>query len=528
LSLSVSLIGQLLLARKFHTQPSIGTMSGSLTFLFSPFSPADLVKPEATIIAFIGENLRIGTHTVDLLTDLDLQLFARAAADDGFRGKAKETMTFFAGGRRIVFVGCGAAPVMPVDLGARAAAAAGYAARIVIVCDLPEGPDLSCEAVAQLALGFRLASYRFDIYRTSRPEPQLPEDRTVTLLTTSVEAAQIAYTRDSAVADGVEFARSLVNEPGNVLTPSEFARRVRTLDAVGVEVEILNEAELERMGFRALLGVGQGSVQESHVAILRWHGAPDRDAPPLAFIGKGVCFDSGGISIKSATDMAEMKGDMAGAACVTGLMLALASRRAPVNVVGAIGLVENMPGGKAQRPGDIVRSLSGQTIEIIDTDYEGRLVLADLLWHVQSTFRPRFMIDLATLTHDIVTGIGRERAGLFSNDDELATRLNLAAIATGELVWRMPMGPNFDEEMDSKIADVRNIDSPFGGACTAANFIQRFVNAVPWVHLDIAGPAYDLPKSAISPSWGTGWGVRLLDRLVRDLEHQHEGTAPRR
>lgn len=497
-------------------------MSGSLTFSFSPFSSVDLAKrPEATIIAFVGENLKVGTRTAELFAGLDWQLFARAAVDDGFRGKADETMTMFTGNRRIVFVGTGTAPIMPVDLGGRAAAAAGYAAAIVIVCDLPDGHDLSPEAVAQLTLGFRLASYRFNTYRTRRPEPQLPAERTVFVLTMSAEAAQIAFTRESAVAEGVELARSLINEPANVLTPSEFARRVRTLEEAGIEIEILNEADLERMGFRALLGVGQGSVEESHVAILRWYGAADRNAPPLAFIGKGVCFDTGGISIKSAVDMADMKGDMAGAACVTGLMLALARRGASVNAIGAIGLVENMPGGKAQRPGDIVRSLSGQTIEVIDTDYEGRLVLADLLWHVQATFSPRFMIDLATLTHDIVTGIGRDRAGLFSNDDELAARLNQAANATGELVWRMPMGPNFDEEMDSKMADVRNIDSPFGGACTAANFIQRFVNSVPWVHLDIAGPAYDLPKSAVSPSWGTGWGVRLLDRLVRDLEHQH-------
>lgn len=495
-------------------------MSGSLTFSFSPFSLANLAKqPEATLIAFVGENLKIGTRTADLLADLDLQVFARAAADDGFRGKADETMTMFAGNRRIVFLGTGLGPVMPIDLGGRAAAAAGYAATIVITCNLPEGHDLSSEAVGELVLGFRLASYRFDTYRTRRPEPQLPAERMVTVLTTSAEAAQIAYTRQSAVAEGVELARSLINEPANVLTPSEFARRVGTLEEIGVEIEILNEADLEHLGFRALLGVGQGSIEESHVAILRWHGAADRNAPPLAFVGKGVCFDSGGISIKSATDMAEMKGDMAGAACVTGLILALARRRAAINAIGAIGLVENMPGSKAQRPGDIVRSLSGQTIEVIDTDYEGRLVLADLLWYVQATFRPRYMIDLATLTHDIVTGIGRERAGLFSNSDDLAARLNQASIATGELVWRMPMGPNFDEQMDSKIADVRNIDSPFGGACTAANFIQRFVNSVPWAHLDIAGPAYDLPKSALSPSWGTGWGIRLLDQLVRDLEH---------
>ena len=263
---------------------------------------------------------------------------------------------------------------------------------------------------------------------------------------------------------------------------------------------------------------GRGAAEESHVAIISWNGDADRDAPPLAFVGKGVCFDTGGISIKPARNMADMKGDMAGAACVAGVMLALARRKARVNAIGAIGLVENMTGGKAQRPGDIVRSLSGQTIEVVDTDFEGRMVLADLLWHVQATCRPRFMIDLATLTDAIVSGLGRDHAGLFSNNDDLAAQLVRASAATGELVWRMPMEPNFDKHIDSPIADVRNIDPPFGGGCTAANFIQRFVNGTAWTHLDICGPAQGLPDSAINRSWGTGWGVRLLDRLARDLE----------
>lgn len=494
-------------------------MSGSLNFSFSPLSPVGLAtQPDATIVAFVGENLKTGTGTAQLLADLDWTQTARAAAEDGFRGQAGEIMTLFTGSRRMVFVGTGTDPVKPIDLGGRTAAAVGYAETIVIVFDLPEGCNSPLGTAAELALGFRLASYRFDTYRTHRPEPPLPAERTVSILTASPETAQTAYTHERAVAEGVELARTLVNEPANVLTPSEFARRVRALEEVGVEIEILKEADLERMGFRALLGVGRGSVEQSLVAILHWHGAADPDSPPLAFVGKGVCFDSGGLSIKSAADMADMKGDMAGAACVTGLILALARGGAPVNAIGAIGLVENMPGGNAQRPGDIVRSLSGQTIEVVDTDYEGRLVLADLLWHVQATFRPRFMVDLATLTYDIVKGIGRDRAGLFANDDELAARLSRASAATGELLWRMPMGPNFDKEMDSKIADVRNIDSPFGGACTAANFIQRFVNKVPWAHLDISGPAYDLPGSPISAGWATGWGVRLLDRLVRDLD----------
>jgi leucyl aminopeptidase len=272
---------------------------------------------------------------------------------------------------------------------------------------------------------------------------------------------------------------------------------------------------MRRIGMRALLGVGQGSAKESRVVIMRWNGARE-NAAPVAFVGKGVVFDSGGISIKPGGGMEDMKGDMAGAACVVGLMHALASRKAKANVIGAIGLVENMPDGEAQRPGDIVTTLSGQTIEIINTDAEGRLVLADLLWHVQERFKPRFMVDLATLTGAILVALAQEYAGLFSNNDELAERLVAAGQATGERVWRMPLGPEFDKMIDSKFADMKNTGGRNGGSITAAQLLQRFVNDVPWAHLDIAGTAMNAPQSEINKSWGSGWGVRLLDRLVRD------------
>jgi leucyl aminopeptidase len=300
-----------------------------------------------------------------------------------------------------------------------------------------------------------------------------------------------------------------------VLYPQEFARRAASLKKLGVAVEVLSEAALKKLGMRTLLAVGQGSARESRVVVMRLNRGKS-GAAPVAFVGKGVCFDTGGISIKPAASMEDMKGDMAGAACVVGLMHALAARKAAVNAVGVIGLVENMPDGKAQRPGDIVTSMSGQTIEIINTDAEGRLVLADLLWYVKTRFKPKFMIDLATLTGAILVALGHEHAGLFANDERLAERLLQAGTATGERVWRMPLGPDYDKLIDSKFADVKNTGGRNAGSVTAAQFLQRFVDKTPWAHLDIAGTAFGTPPSDINASWGSGWGVRLLDRLVAD------------
>ena len=335
-----------------------------------------------------------------------------------------------------------------------------------------------------------------------------------------VAAAKKAFATDGAVADGVTIARDLVNEPPNVLFPAEFARRAMNLRKVGVDVEVLDVKAMTKLKMGALLGVGQGSVQPSRVVIMRWDGGK-QGAQPIAFVGKGVTFDTGGISIKPAGSMEDMKGDMGGAACVVGLMHALAARKAKVNVVGAIGVVENMPDGNAQRPGDIVTSMSGQTIEIINTDAEGRLVLADVLWHVAKKYKPKFMIDLATLTGAIMVALGIEYAGMFSNNDELAQRLSAAGEATGERVWRMPLGPEYDKQIDSQFADMKNTGTRNGGSITAAQFLQRFVDGTPWAHLDIAGMAMGTPKNEINQSWGTGFGVRLLDRLV--AEHYEGG-----
>jgi leucyl aminopeptidase len=369
--------------------------------------------------------------------------------------------------------------------------------------------------VAQLASGLRLRAYVFDRYKTKKKDDDKPLKAKLSVAVGDVAAARKAFAPKSGVVDGVLIARDLINEPPNVLFPVEFARRATELRKVGVGVDVLDMAALRRLKMNALLGVGQGSRQESRVVIMRWNGGP-KSEKPVAFVGKGVCFDTGGISIKPAGGMEDMKGDMAGAACVVGLMHALAARKAKVNVVGAIGLVENMPDGNAQRPGDIVTSMSGQTIEIINTDAEGRLVLADVLWHVAKQFKPKFMVDLATLTGAILVALGQEYAGLFSNDDDLAERLHKSGQATGERVWRMPLGPEYDKLIDSRFADVKNAGSRNGGSITAAQFLQRFVDKTPWAHLDIAGTGMAVTASDINRSWGPGFGVRLLDHLVSE------------
>jgi len=314
----------------------------------------------------------------------------------------------------------------------------------------------------------------------------------------------------------VLLARDLINEPANMLGPVEFAERIEALAKFGVDVEIFGEKDLQKLGMRALLGVAQGSIRPPRVAVLRWNGAGD-DSAPVAFVGKGVVFDSGGISIKPAANMEDMKGDMGGAAAVTGLFRVLAGRAAKVNAVGIVGIVENMVDGNAQRPGDIVKAMSGTTIEVINTDAEGRLVLADLLHYVQEEMKPKMIVDLATLTGAIIVALGHLHAGLFTPDDKLAAALTAAGEKTGEKLWRMPLGPDYDKLIDSKFADVKNVGGRDAGSITAAQFLKRFVkkNQV-WAHLDIAGTAMGSPQTEINRSWSSGFGVRLLDRLVAD------------
>jgi leucyl aminopeptidase len=380
------------------------------------------------------------------------------------------------------------------------------------IADLKIAPEI---LAARLASGVRLRDYRFDRYVTKKKNGD-PKLKSVAVQAAAPARAQAAFRGLDAVANGVHLARDLVNEPANILFPAEFARRAQGLSKLGVKVEVLAPKQIEKLGMHALLGVGHGSDHESRVVVMQWSGGRS-GSKPLAFIGKGVTFDTGGISIKPAASMGDMKGDMGGAACVVGLMHALAARKAKVNAVGVIGLVENMPDAAAQRPGDIVTSMSGQTIEVLNTDAEGRLVLADILWYAQKRFKPEFMINLATLTGAILVALGQEYAGMFTNNDELADGLFAAGSATGEKVWRMPLAPEYDKMIDTPNADMKNIgNGRNAGAITAAQFLQRFVNDFPWAHLDIAGTAMNSPKSPINPSWGSGYGVRLLNQLVVD------------
>jgi leucyl aminopeptidase len=386
-----------------------------------------------------------------------------------------------------------------------------------VVAEWADG-SMKLAQVADLAMGIKLRAYAFDRYKTKRKDDDKPAASfSVTVGVADTAAASKAFASNVAISDGITLARDLVNEPANILYPAEFARRATALRKLGVKVDVLDIKAMEKLGMGALLGVGQGSRRDSRMVVMQWNGGK-KSEKPVAFIGKGVCFDTGGISIKPAAGMEDMKGDMAGAACVTGLMHALAGRKAKVNAVGLIGLVENMPDGNAQRPGDIVTSMSGQTIEIINTDAEGRLVLADVLWYAATKFQPKFMIDLATLTGAIIVALGQEHAGMFSNNDRLAGRIDQCGQETGETVWRMPLGASYDKMIDSKFADVKNTGgSRWAGAITAAQFIKRFVkDDIPWAHLDIAGTGMDSRPNDINRSWGSGWGVRLLDRLVRE------------
>ena len=405
-----------------------------------------------------------------------------------------------------------------LKLGGQVAAQFRKSADVAVVLELADVAIGGAEAAA-VAAGILLRSYSFEKYKTKKDDGEnKPADRKpskVTIHTANPAAAKRAFADAHAVADGVALARDLVNEPANKLGPVEFAAEAKALEKLGVRVEVLAEKEMTKLGMGALLGVAQGSPRGARLVVMQWNGGKPKDKP-VAFIGKGVTFDTGGNSMKPASGMEDMKGDMGGAAAVTGLMHALAARKAKANVVGIIGLVENAVDGHSQRPGDIVTSMSGQTIEVLNTDAEGRLVLADALWYANQRFEPKFMVNLATLTGAIMVALGQYHAGLFSNNDELSGRLTEAGLATQERLWRMPMGPDYDKLIDSKNADMKNIGGRYGGSISAAQFLQRFVKDTPWAHLDIAGVALSSPANEINQSWGSGFGVRLLDRLVRD------------
>ncbi len=398
---------------------------------------------------------------------------------------------------------------------------------VTIMVDAIPGIAVPAPArAAHCALGARLSAYSFDRYKTKQKPEEKPSLEQVTVMVDNPAAARRAYAAMEHVAEGVDLTRNLVSEPANIIYPKSLAAEAKKLTKLGVKVRVLGVAEMRKLGMGALLGVGQGSAQESQLLVMQWSGAggskggakgKGKAAQPVAFVGKGVTFDTGGISIKPAANMEDMKWDMGGAGVVIGLMRALAGRKAKVNAVGVCGLAENMPSASAQRPGDIVTSMSGQTIEVINTDAEGRLVLADALWYTQEKFKPRAIVDLATLTGAVIVALGHEYAGLFANDDKLADNLFAAGQAVGEGVWRLPLGEAYDKAINSDAADMKNVGDRAGGSITAAQFLLRFIKkGTPWAHLDIAGVTWSSKAKPTTPKGGTGFGVRLLDRLVAD------------
>lgn len=449
-----------------------------------------------------------------------VRLAAKAQRFEGEAGGVSEVMVSRSGAaQRLLLVGIGGATDEDFER-----AGAAIAARLLTSGETVAGVDLSglalrpsAEAVARLATGLKLRSWRYDAYRTKLPEKQKPTLQKV-VIGGAPEASASAWGRQEAVVAGVAFTRELVTEPANILYPESFVARCRQLEALGIEIEVLGQAEMEAAGMGALLGVSQGSARQPRLLVMRWDGANGASEAPVVLIGKGVTFDTGGISIKPAGGMEDMKWDMGGAGAVAGAMMALAGRKAKAHVVGVCGLVENMPDANAQRPGDVVRSMSGQTIEVINTDAEGRLVLCDAMTWAQKRYSPKIVVDLATLTGAMIISLGHEHGGVFANDDGLADSLIKAGRSVGDPLWRFPLSPAYDKLIDSPIADMKNVGPREGGSITAAQFLQRFVDeGVKWAHLDIAGMVWASKPGATWDKGATGFGVRLLDRFVADI-----------
>jgi len=489
------------------------------------FAKPELPKSGVLVLP-LAEGAAPAGHAAALDKALDGGL-TRALEAAEFKGKKGSQANLLApkGFKRVLVLGTGKAdaPCGAEELGGAIAAALPRESDAIVLAEA-----FSPEQAAAIGFGARLRAYRFDKYRTTQKDDEKQKLRHLTILTPEPRKAEAAFEQFEALAHGVELTRDLVTEPANTLYPAELAERAEELKKLGLKVEVFDEDDLKKLGFGSLLAVAQGSARPARMVVLQWLGASGHDdgkkqkkpKDPIVFVGKGVTFDTGGISIKPAAGMEDMKWDMAGAGAVVGLMAALAGRKAKVDAVGLVGLVENMPSGTATRPGDVVKSYSGQTIEILNTDAEGRLVLADVLHYAQHRFEPKLMIDLATLTGAIIVGLGHEYAGLFSNNDELAEKLTAAGKAVDEKLWRMPLvglGESYDKELNSPIADVKNIGGGrAGGSITAAQFLQRFVAGKPWAHLDIAGTAWAAKDAAITPKGATGFGVRLLDRFVQD------------
>ena len=455
--------------------------------------------------------------------DLDpvLAESARAARFTGKAGQAHDGFVSREGGVvRIALAGAGDAKAKDRAAALERAGAALTAKFLTsgestLTLDLT-GTRLSGADVAAVLLGARLRAWRYDIYRTKLSDEQKPSLKTLRVAA-APEGSEAAWAVEAALAEGVEFARELVTEPANVIYPASFVERAhKRLDGTGIKLRVLDRDEMAALGMGALLGVAQGSVREPKLLVMEWNGGPAGEKP-TAFVGKGVTFDTGGISLKPPAGMEDMKWDMGGAGAVTGAMLALAKRKAKANVVGICGLVENMPDGNAQRPGDVVTTMSGQTVEVINTDAEGRLVLCDAITWTQKEFAPAAIVDLATLTGAMIISLGHEYGGLFSNDDGLAGKLLAAGEASGDKLWRQPLGAAYDKLIDSPIADMKNVGPREGGSITAAQFIQRYVDkGTPWAHLDIAGMVWASKPGQTWDKGATGYGVRVLDRFVRD------------
>ncbi len=487
------------------------------------FSSAALPKTGAIVLPLFEDGKATAAfNAVDKATDGALSRAVKAASFSAKTGKVLEIVSPGGLSNGYVFVvGAGAKKDFN-SLAAQALGGAGMARvlatkekAVVFALDGFAGGKITGGAMAaEIAHGARLRAYRFDKYRTKEEKDDKPTVGKIVVNTPAKDAKSEFASREK-LGDGVFLTRDLVSEPANILYPEEFASRCKKLAELGLKVKVLGEAEMTKLGMGSLLGVGQGSVRESKLVAMEWMGAKKSD-PTIALVGKGVTFDTGGISLKPPKGMEDMKWDMGGAGAVTGAMAALAGRKAKANVVGVVGLVENMPDGNAQRPGDVVTSMSGQTIEVLNTDAEGRLVLADALWWTQETYKPKTVIDLATLTGAIIISLAHEFGGMFTPDDKLAKQLNAAAEASGDKLWRMPLTKAHDDMIKSDIADMQNIGGPGAGSSTAAAFLGRFIkDGVAWAHLDIAGMAWNTKDKPVCPKGGAGFGVALLDEFVR-------------
>jgi leucyl aminopeptidase len=468
-----------------------------------------LADARGKIVVFVDADGKLdqGARRINALTR---KAVARFAQSEGFEKMAEGDLAALGypsglSAEAVCVVKLGRRPSVSAarKAGAQIAKAQGNADLLVFAGNI--------QRAEEIALGLALRGYRFDDHKTADPKPK----GKVTFMVSKPEAVAKAAGPLAAVAEGVFFTRDLINEPANILTTDDFAARLAAMQDLGLDVEILEEDDLKKLGMRTLLSVGQGSDSPSKVVVMSWKGGSDE--APFALVGKGVVFDTGGISLKPAAGMEEMTMDMGGAGVVAGVMRTLALRKAKANVVGLVGLVENMPSGSATRPGDVVKSMKGDTVEIINTDAEGRLVLADVLWYAQERFKPVGMINLATLTGAIVIALGHENAGVFSNSDALSDKFLKAAAAEGEGAWRLPLAPAYDALLKSRIADMKNVGGRPAGSITAAQFLQRFVKEdVPWIHLDIAGTAAVKKETALAPAGATGWGVLALNRLIAD------------